>query len=218
MKQREQGNSGAEDGLVVRDLQFVGGYPSLTHCPSDGKPEFAFIGRSNVGKSSLVNVLLGRRNVARVSKQPGKTQELNYYLVNRSWYLVDLPGYGYAKVSRKRREKWQRLIHSYLRYRKSLVCAFVLLDVNLPLQKNDRAFINKLGEWQVPFVLVYTKADRLARQKLSKHIGDIEEALLEDWNALPARFVSSAREKEGREEILHFIHQTLRSLGRTVDG
>ncbi len=203
-----------DEALLIRDVRFTGGYPALTHCPKDGKPEFAFIGRSNVGKSSLVNLLLGRKSMARVSKQPGKTQEINYYLVNGSWYLVDLPGYGYAKVSKRRREKWYRLIHNYMRHRQTLACAFVLLDVNLPLQSNDRKFINQLGEWQVPFALVYTKSDRLSRQKLPAQMRLIEAALLEDWNSLPARFISSAARQKGREELLRFIHQILHDLGR----
>ncbi len=204
--------------LKVRTATFVGGYPGLSHCPKDGRPEFAFIGRSNVGKSSLVNLLLGRKSMARVSKQPGKTQEINYYLVNEAWYLADLPGYGYAKVSQSKRKKWQRLIHNYMRYRQTLACAFVLLDVNLPLQKNDREFINLLGEWQVPFALVYTKADRLSGAKLPAHIRAIEEALLEHWHALPPRFVSSSHRGSGRGEILSFIHQILEDLGRTSNG
>ncbi len=212
----EQSNK-QEKALDIRDVRFVGGYPALTHCPTDGKPEFAFIGRSNVGKSSLVNLLLGRKSLARVSKQPGKTQEINYYLVNQSWYLADLPGYGYAKVSKRRREKWHRLIHHYMKYRPTLVCAFVLLDANLPLQKNDRQFINQLGEWQVPFALIYTKTDRLSKRHLPEKIKAIEEALLEDWNELPPRFISSARDKMGREELLHFIYQILQDLGRADD-
>ncbi len=208
MKHQDQ-----KDGLLIKSVEFVGGYPALTHCPRDGKAEFAFIGRSNVGKSSLVNTLLGRRSMARVSKQPGKTQELNYYLVNKAWYLVDLPGYGYAKVSRTRREKWQRLIHNYMRYRETLACAFVLLDANLPLQKNDRAFIAKLGEWQVPFALVYTKADRVSRQKLPANLRAIEKDLLEDWNELPPTFVSSSKEGQGRQELLDFMQKINTQIG-----
>ncbi len=199
--------------IAIQSVEFVGGYPALTHCPKDGKAEFAFIGRSNVGKSSLVNMLLGRKSMARVSKQPGKTQEINYYLVNKSWYLADLPGYGYAKVSRTRREKWQRLIHNYMRYRESLACAFVLLDANIPLQKNDRAFIGKLGEWQVPFAIVYTKADRVSRRKLPANIRAIEEALLEDWNELPATFVTSSKDGQGRLELLDFIQKINKQIG-----
>lgn len=193
--------------MEIESAVFVGSYPQFKQCPEDGKPEYAFIGRSNVGKSSLINMLLGRKNLARTSNTPGKTQLLNYYLINDQWYVVDLPGYGYARVSQKKRRSWEHMIHSYLINRRSLQCAVVLIDAMIPPQDNDIEFINWLGEKRIPFIIVYTKTDRLREDERQKNIQKIREALLNHWETLPQQFETSARKGWGREELLEFFAQ-----------
>lgn len=178
-------------------------------CPKDDRPEFAFIGRSNVGKSSLINALTGRKEVAHTSKKPGKTQLINYFLVNHDWYLVDLPGYGYAKISKKKRKEWEKMIEGYLVKRISLQCALVLIDSNVPPQAADIEFINWLGERHLPFVLVYTKADKSKPKEIDSNIMAFREEMLKYWNALPQEFITSSRERTGTEEILHFIEEVI---------
>ena len=184
---------------------YLASFPSEHKCPRDDKPEYAFIGRSNVGKSSLINMLTNRKDLARTSKKPGKTQMLNYYLINDNWYIVDLPGYGYAKISKVKRKEWSQMIHTYLQKRQNLQCAFVLLDSNIPPQKIDMEFINWMGEMGIPFVIVYTKYDRLKKSDQGKNIELIEEELLKSWNSLPQRFTTSSNKGMGRDEILSFI-------------
>jgi GTP-binding protein len=191
--------------MIIKQAAFAGSYPSEAKCPADGKPEYAFIGRSNVGKSSLVNMLTGRKNMAHTSKTPGKTQLLNYYLINGEWYLVDLPGYGYARISKRKRREWEIMIQGYLSRRTTLQCAFILVDANIPPQAIDVEFINWLGEKRIPFVIVYTKTDRLKPEELEANIAAIQQELREYWNELPQQFVSSAVGKTGTEEILAFI-------------
>lgn len=174
-------------------------------CPEPTKPEFAFIGRSNVGKSSLINMLTGQKKLAKTSSRPGKTQLINHFLINEAWYLVDLPGYGYAKVSKKSKEKFQAYIVDYVLKRENLYCLFVLVDSRLELQKIDLEFINWLGEKEVPFALIFTKADKLGTNKLGKNISDYKDQLLEYWAELPPIFVSSAEDGTGKEDILEFI-------------
>jgi len=174
-------------------------------CPEPTKPEFAFIGRSNVGKSSLINMLTGQKKLAKTSSRPGKTQLINHFLINEAWYLVDLPGYGYAKVSKKSKEKFQAYIVDYVLKRENLYCLFVLVDSRLELQKIDLEFINWLGEKEVPFALIFTKADKLGANKLGKNISDYKDQLLEYWAELPPIFVSSAEDGTGKEDILEFI-------------
>lgn len=186
---------------------YLASFPSEHKCPKDGKPEYAFIGRSNVGKSSLINMLCGRKDLARTSKKPGKTQMLNYYVINDAWYIVDLPGYGYAKISKTKRQEWSKMIHKYLQKRATLQCAFVLLDSNIPPQKIDMEFINWMGEMRVPFVIVYTKFDRLKKSEQDINIKLIEEELLKSWNSLPQTFITSSNNGMGREEILSFIDE-----------
>lgn len=184
---------------------FVGSYPQFKLCPQDGKPEYAFIGRSNVGKSSLINMLLGRKNLAHISNTPGKTQLLNYYLVNDRWYVVDLPGYGYARVSKKKRREWEWMIHSYFRNRTTLQCAVVLIDAMVPPQVSDMEFINWLGENRIPFVIVYTKTDRLKTEERAANITRIQDALYEFWETLPQQFETSAKKGWGKAELLQFF-------------
>ena len=189
----------------MKNIDFIGSYPSVRDCPRIYKPEFAFIGRSNVGKSSLVNMLCKRNHLARVSKQPGKTQLINYFLIDKEWYLVDLPGYGYAKVSKKTRVKWEKMVKDYLRTRATISCIFMLLDLNVELQQIDLEFINWMGSHGLPFVLVYTKADRLKENEKEEQEEKIKAALSEYWNELPPQFRTSSNTGEGRSEILHFI-------------
>lgn len=197
--------------MVIKQADFVGSFPNLKSIPADQLAQFAFIGRSNVGKSSLINMLCERRALARVSNTPGKTQHLNFYKIDDSWYLVDLPGYGYARTSKKNRSGFSKMIEHYLRDSQNLKCAFVLLDANIPPQAIDVEFINWLGEKAVPFVIVYTKTDRLSYEQLKTNVEQIQSELLKYWNSLPEQFVSSARKKVGREDILGFIEDVIAS-------
>lgn len=188
------------------EVKYIGSFPSNSACPKDVKPEYAFIGRSNVGKSSLINMLTGRNSLAHVSKKPGKTQMINFFEVAEEWYLVDLPGYGYAKISKKKRREWEMMIEGYLQHRTTLACVLLLIDANIPAQKIDLEFMNWLGHKQIPFVLVYTKTDRLKPAQVAPNIELIQQGFLEEWSELPQQFVTSAIKKEGREEILDFIN------------
>lgn len=192
---------------MITSAKFMGSFPTEKDCPRNHLPEYAFIGRSNVGKSSLINMLCGRRDLARISKAPGKTQHINLYLINGSWHIADLPGYGYAKVSKSSRSKWQKMIEQYMMMRNQLVTAFVLLDLRHPLQDIDREFINWLGARRVPFVLLYTKADKLKPRELQANRLRIEKALLEEWNSLPSAFITSSTTQQGRQELLEYIAQ-----------
>ena len=195
--------------MDFNEIYFVGSYDREGACPKGDMPEFAFIGRSNVGKSSLINMLTGRVNLARVSKQPGKTQLINYFNVDHKWHLVDLPGYGYAKISKRKRAAWEDMIERYLVTRRQLVTAFVLLDSRLPLQDIDLEFINWMGDRQIPFNLIYTKVDKLKQSQVKGNIQRIEQALLQYWNELPHSFISSSEKGTGRDGILEFIHQLI---------
>ena len=194
--------------MEIKYADFVGSFPSLNSCPKTTYPEYAFIGRSNVGKSSLINMLTGRKSLAKVSNTPGKTQHINYFQIDGKWHLVDLPGYGYAKISKVKRHAWEKMIANYLQNRENLVCAFVLLDANIPSQQIDVEFINWLGEMHIPFVIVYTKTDRIrgGEEGKQKNIKAIQDELLKYWNDLPQQFISSSNSKEGRDEILGFIN------------
>ncbi len=191
--------------MIIKNIEFVGSFPSENKSPKTDFPEYAFIGRSNVGKSSLINMLTGRKELAKVSSTPGKTQMINFFNINEEWNLVDLPGYGYAKLSKKHRASLEKMISTFLQTRKQLQCAFVLVDSRIPLQDIDREFINWLGEVRVPFVIVYTKTDSVKKAHLNKNIRAIEEKLLEEWTELPQTFITSAVKKQGREEVLDFI-------------
>lgn len=195
--------------MVIKDVNFIGSYDRESTCPKESIPEFAFIGRSNVGKSSLINMLTGRKEIARVSKMPGKTQLLNYFMVNDSWYLVDLPGYGYAKISKKKREKWESMIERYLINRRSLMTAFVLLDSRIPLQDIDLEFINWLGERAIPYNIIFTKIDKVKKGVRESNLTAIRNGLLQYWNLLPDDFVSSAEVGDGRETILSYIEELI---------
>ncbi len=174
-------------------------------CPADDKPEFAFIGRSNVGKSSLINMLVGRKSLAKTSGKPGKTQLINHFEINQQWYLVDLPGYGWAKVSKTSRKAFAEIITGYLLNRQSLVNTFVLIDVRIEPQPVDLEFINWLGSHGLPFMLVFTKGDKLSKQKVQRSVARFGQALQQTWEELPPMVVSSAVTGQGREELLGYI-------------
>lgn len=193
--------------MEVQQTEFRGSFPSVQQCPQDDRPEFAFIGRSNVGKSSLINMLTGRTNLARTSKKPGKTQLLNFFLINQQWHLVDLPGYGYAKISKKKRQEWERMIQDYLVKRLQMQCAFVLIDAMIPPQKIDIDFLDWLGKMRIPFVIVYTKTDRLKPDELTQNLRAIRAELSNYWEPLPQAFITSSEKGIGRAEILSFIEE-----------
>ncbi|HEU0111113.1 MAG TPA: ribosome biogenesis GTP-binding protein YihA/YsxC [Flavisolibacter sp.] len=185
--------------------------PSVEKCPKPDKPEYAFIGRSNVGKSSLINAVTNKKDLAKVSSSPGKTQMINHFLITASnkkdWYLVDLPGYGYAKRSIKQRTSWQKMIENYIRKRENLVSLFVLIDSRLEPQKIDLEFINQLGEWQIPFVLVFTKSDKSTQREAANNVNAFLKDLLQNWEEAPAHFVTSAIKRTGTKQLLQFISE-----------
>jgi GTP-binding protein len=198
--------------MEVTSAEFIASYPKTSQCPQDGRPEFAFIGRSNVGKSSLINMLT-RKGLAKVSATPGKTRLLNYFLINKSWYLVDLPGYGYARVSKTEQKKLAGMIDSYFSQREALFCAFVLIDVTIPPTRIDLEFINGLGERAIPFVIAFTKSDRIGKTTLDKNIAAFMAALSETWETPPHHIVTSSERRTGKEDILIFIENALKNAG-----
>jgi len=183
--------------------------PSVDLCPAPDRPEYAFIGRSNMGKSSLINMLCNKKEVAKVSSSPGKTQMINHFVVTGSdkkeWYLVDLPGYGFAKVSQTQRKSWQKMIQEYIQKRENLVNLFSLIDSRHEPQKADLDFINKLGEWQIPFAIVFTKADKTTQRETAKNVSSFLQALSETWEEPPPHFVTSAVKHLGKKQILQFV-------------
>lgn len=193
--------------MTITSADYIGSFVDPEKCPPDNIPEYAFIGRSNVGKSSLINMLTGRKNLAKVSSNPGKTQTINYFLINGSWNLVDLPGYGFAKVSAQHRKRWQTMIENYIRHRTNLVCLFVLIDSRLTPQKNDLDFVNQLGSWQIPFTLIFTKTDKNTQSETAKNIKDFTERMKSHWEFLPLYFQTSIVKKSGREEILDLVDE-----------
>lgn len=198
--------------MVITSAEFIISNSRVEKCPTTGLPEYAFIGRSNVGKSSLINMLTGRKGLAMTSQKPGKTQLINHFLINRDWYLVDLPGYGYARLSRDGRDGLRRMIEDYILERTELICLFVLLDSRLEPQRIDLEFIEWLGEGGIPFALVFTKADKLSRGKLAANIAAYKERLLQQWEELPPLFITSAEARLGRDELLSYIDGINKSL------
>ncbi|MBX2908221.1 MAG: ribosome biogenesis GTP-binding protein YihA/YsxC [Chitinophagales bacterium] len=196
--------------MEIKSAEYVGSYVQLSQCPSIKQPEFAFIGRSNVGKSSLVNYLCGRKALAKVSVTPGKTQTLNYFNINNHWHLVDLPGYGYAKISRTMREKWETMIRTFILKSEALQYVFVLIDARISPQKIDLEFINWMGSKGIPLGIIFTKADKISSPEIQSNIASFKNKLLENWEELPPHFVSSSEKKIGKENILGFIHEALR--------
>ena len=197
--------------MEINSAEFIISNTDIEKCPTPNKPEFAFIGRSNVGKSSLINMLTGRKELAKISSTPGKTQTINHFLINKSWYLVDLPGYGYASVSKSLKENWSNMIDSYFTQRTNLYCTFVLIDSRLDPQEKDMDFIKRLGSLGIPIALVLTKTDKLKQSELGKSKNKIEKRLLEDWEELPPLFITFSEKKSGRSAVLEFIDTAIKS-------
>ena len=193
--------------MVIKSAEFVISNSRVEKCTTTGLPEYAFIGRSNVGKSSLINMLTARKGLAMTSQKPGKTQLINHFIINDSWYLVDLPGYGYARLGKDSRDSLRRMIEDYVLERKELVLLFVLIDCRHEPQKIDLEFIQWLGEEGVPFSLVFTKADKLSKGRLASNIEAYTAKLHEEWEELPPIFVTSSEERVGRDELLGYIEE-----------
>jgi len=198
--------------MDIKNAVFVESNTDVLQCPDRNIPEYAFIGRSNVGKSSLINKLCNKKKLAKTSGTPGKTQLINHFLIDDSWYLVDLPGYGYAKTSKVNRRKLEQIIHQYVSKRKQLVLIFVLIDMRHEPQPIDINFIYELGVNGIPFSLVFTKSDKLKPGRIDKNLKVYQDKLLETWEELPPYFISSAETGDGKKEILDFIGKTNRSL------
>lgn len=191
--------------MLIKSAEFIISNTELDKCPKDEKPEYAFIGRSNVGKSSLINMLTNHKKLAKTSGKPGKTQLINHFLINEEWYLVDLPGYGYAKVSKSSRALFEKFISEYLTKRKTLMNIFVLLDSRLEPQKIDLEFMNWCGEQGLPFSMVFTKIDKLSSTQLQKNLAKYKKEMLKYWEELPPVFTTSSESKFGRERVLNYI-------------
>lgn len=198
--------------MIIKDAKFVISNTDYRKGPSDGKPEYAFIGRSNVGKSSLINMLTNRKGLAMTSSTPGKTQLINHFIINDEWYLVDLPGYGYARRGKEGREQIRGIIDSYIKNREELTCLFVLLDCRHEPQKIDLEFINWLGEEEVPFAIIFTKTDKLGKNKLTENTSSYLNKLKETWEELPPVFYTSSEHRLGGEAILDYIEQINRDI------
>ncbi|MCB0505571.1 MAG: YihA family ribosome biogenesis GTP-binding protein [Cyclobacteriaceae bacterium] len=198
--------------MKIKSAEFIMSNSDVRKCPKADIPEFAFIGRSNVGKSSLINMLTNRKNLAKTSGKPGKTQLINHFQINNQWYLVDLPGYGWAKVSKTERNKFGDIIARYLVERENLVCTFVLIDIRLKPQPIDLEFINWMGENNLPFALIFTKADKLSKNKVQASRAAFHKVLKNDWAELPVSFITSSLSKEGAEDVLDYVEDVMGSL------
>lgn len=191
--------------MKIKTAKFVISNTDIKKCPSENLPEYAFIGRSNVGKSSLINALTNHKNLAKTSGKPGKTQLINHFIINGEWFLVDLPGYGYAKVSKNKREVFQQFIRDYFLQRNQLICTFVLIDSRHDAQKIDLEFMEFLGHNQIPFAIIFTKVDKLGKSQRNQNIENYKRQLLETWEEIPPYFLTSAIDDTGKEEVLQFI-------------
>lgn len=191
--------------MKIKSAEFVMSNQDVAKCPNTHIPEYAFIGRSNVGKSSLINMLMNRKSLAKTSGRPGKTQLINHFIINKKWFLVDLPGYGYARVSKNTKKVFQKFITAYFEKRKQLVSAFVLVDIRHKPQPIDLEFMEWLGKNMIPFSIVFTKADKLKPNTIENHVSDYKAIMLETWEEMPNYFVTSSSKKIGRDELLHFI-------------
>jgi GTP-binding protein len=198
--------------MDIKEAEFKVSNTTFEKCPPPVMPEYAFIGRSNVGKSSLINMLTGRRSLAKTSSTPGKTQLINHFLINKKWYLVDLPGYGFAKASKTSKAAWDKMIKDYLLKRQNLLTVFILIDIRLEPQAVDLAFIQWAGEKQIPLTIVFTKADKLSKQQVIYSVELFKRTLKKTWEELPMMFVTSAEKKTGRDEILNYIDETNRDF------
>ena len=199
--------------MKINTAEFIISNSEVSKCPKEPLPEYAFIGRSNVGKSSLINMLTNHKSLAKTSSKPGKTQLINHFKINNNWFLVDLPGYGYAKVSKRTKEVFQKFITDYFEKREQLVCAFVLIDIRLEAQKIDLEFINYLGVTEVPFCVVFTKADKIGKTKVDSHVTAFcKQVLANGWEEMPQYFITSSTEATGKESILEFIDDVNQSF------
>lgn len=199
--------------MEIKSAEFVISNTDVQQCPDGTRAEYAFIGRSNVGKSSLINMLTARKRLAMTSQKPGKTQLINHFIINNDWYLVDLPGYGYAQRGKENRENLRRIIESYILLRPQLTCLFVLLDCRHAPQKIDLEFMEWLGENEVPFAIIFTKTDKISKGRLQENLDAYRRKMLETWEELPNILTSSSENKDGREEILHYIDEINRQTG-----
>lgn len=195
--------------MKITSAEFISSYADTNKCPQDGRPEFAFIGRSNVGKSSLINMLTNSRHLAKISSTPGKTQTINHFLINQSWYLVDLPGYGYAKTNKTTREGFGKIIERYFSKRESLSGLFILIDARLEPQANDLDFIHWASSLGIPLALVFTKIDKLKRNELQKNLRHYEKTILTRFEEVPTIILTSAVDKSGRDELLALIEESM---------
>lgn len=191
--------------MKIHQAEFICSNTDPKKCPTQDKPEYAFIGRSNVGKSSLINMMTNHKNLAKISSKPGKTQLINHFIIDNSWYLVDLPGYGWAKASKSSRINWEKMTRSYLLNRDNLQCTFVLIDSRLEPQTNDIEFINWLGQQGMPIALVFTKTDKITPNKVQQSVAKFKKRLLQDWEALPNYFLTSSVKKTGSEALIQYI-------------
>jgi GTP-binding protein len=194
--------------MQIKSADFIISNTDYTLCPKADMPEYTFIGRSNVGKSSLINLITNKKKLAKISGKPGKTQLINHFLINKEWYLVDLPGYGYATVSKTQKQEFQKIIFSYLENRENLMCLFVLLDCRHKPQKIDLEFMKWLGEKQIPFLMIFTKIDKLGKTELKKNIENYKTEMLKQWEEIPQTFFASVPKRKGSKEILDFIEKT----------
>lgn len=205
--------------MKITTAEFVISNSEVQKCPAERIPEYAFIGRSNVGKSSLINMITNHKKLAKTSGRPGKTQLINHFKINSNWFLVDLPGYGYAKVSKRTKEVFQKFITDYFETREQLVCAFVLIDIRLEAQEIDLEFINYLGVTEVPFCIIFTKADKIGKVKAQQNVAAyIRKVLQNGWAEMPQHFITSATEFTGKEEILEFIDQVNQDVFKSNEG
>jgi GTP-binding protein len=200
--------------MKILRSEYIKSCVEITDCPTD-HPEYAFIGRSNVGKSSLINMLTERKNLAKTSSKPGKTQTINFFLINYQWYLVDLPGYGYAKTSKTTRQKFEKIINKYILQSPNLMSLFVLIDGSIPPQKNDINFINTLGINEIPFVIIVTKSDKVSKQKVKQNIEALKNELLKMWEELPKIIITSSKSGIGKDEILDYIDEVNKTVKNT---
>ncbi|GIJ93805.1 putative GTP-binding protein EngB [Capnocytophaga stomatis] len=198
--------------MIITKAEFIVSNSDVSKCPSEPIPEYAFIGRSNVGKSSLINMLTNNKNLAKTSGRPGKTQLINHFKINNNWFLVDLPGYGYARVSKTTKKTFQKFITQYFEKRQQLVCAFVLVDIRHEPQKIDLEFMQWLGENAIPFGIIFTKADKLKPNAIERNVEAYKSILLETWEEFPPHFVTSSENKTGKEELLQYIDDINKSL------
>lgn len=198
--------------MIIQSAEFQKSCPSLASCPETSLPEYAFIGRSNVGKSSLINMLVGRRSLALTSRKPGKTQLINYFLINGNWHLVDLPGYGYARQSKDTRERWEKMIKGYLQGREELMMVFILVDARIEAQASDLEIMEWMAEKEIPFIILFTKSDKLSQGQQVHHMRTYAAALQEQWEELPLAIYTSSLTGKGKDAILQFIADTNATL------